>query len=190
MSVNNIKIKSGAGFTLQNFSKKNLGGFTLLEMIIALFIITVGIGGVVALINQSLIASQITASKLVASYLAQEGIELVRNIRDTNWLQGIDWLANNINPNPNSKEIIDYKMSSLLDSSRLDDFICLGLAEFYYYNGPICVATPGTTPTPYQRTISVILIDGNSIRVISEVKWKERGREHVITVEEILYDWK
>ena len=65
--------------------------FTLIEVIIALFLITVGMLGPFALLQKTLAFTAITSSQLVASYLAQEGVELVRNIRDTNWLGRESW---------------------------------------------------------------------------------------------------
>ena len=70
-----------------NIKYKSKRGFTLLEVITAIFILTVGTGASFALIQQTLLASSLIEFKLIASYLAQEGIEIVRNIRDTNWLQ-------------------------------------------------------------------------------------------------------
>jgi len=62
-------------------------GFTILEVIVAIFVLTVAVGGSFVLIQQTLIAASLAQSKLAAHYLAQEGIEIVRNIRDTNWLK-------------------------------------------------------------------------------------------------------
>ncbi len=62
-------------------------GFTLLEVIIAIFLITVGVGGAFALIQRTITFTAVTSSQLTATYLAQEGIERVRNTRDGNWLR-------------------------------------------------------------------------------------------------------
>lgn len=66
-------------------------GFTLLEVIIAIFLITVGITAVLLLITKTLGAMSLSFSQLKAAYLAQEGIEVIRNIRDTNWVEGNEW---------------------------------------------------------------------------------------------------
>jgi len=65
--------------------------FTLIEVVVAIFLITVGIGGSFHLVNSLMDFSSISSSRLQAAYLAQEGIELVRNIRDSNWLAGDPW---------------------------------------------------------------------------------------------------
>src|SRR3989338_10456135 len=68
-------------------------GFTLIEVIVAVFVLTIGVVGVFALVNQTMAASSILTSRLIAAYLAQEGIEIARNIRDGNFLEAgePDW---------------------------------------------------------------------------------------------------
>ena len=61
--------------------------FTLIEVVVATFIIVAGTSGVFGLIQRTIAANSAASSKLVASYLAQEGIEDVRNQRDSNWLK-------------------------------------------------------------------------------------------------------
>ena len=62
-------------------------GFTLLEVLAALFIMMMGVLGIFGLITRTVTFDSSVNSQLVASYLAQEGLELVRNIRDTNFLK-------------------------------------------------------------------------------------------------------
>jgi len=61
-------------------------GFSLLEVIIALFVLSVGILGMLSLISNSISNSNGAKDMIVASQLAQEGVELVRNKRDSNAL--------------------------------------------------------------------------------------------------------
>lgn len=69
-------------------------GFTLIEVIVAIFVLTIGVLGVFQVVQNITFFSQINSSKLVATYLAQEGIELVRNQRDSNWVAGRPWAEN------------------------------------------------------------------------------------------------
>lgn len=62
-------------------------GFTLIEIIASVFIITIGIGGVFSVITKYSQMTQWETENFIASYLAQEGIEIARNIRDTNWVK-------------------------------------------------------------------------------------------------------
>lgn len=72
---------------------KNQQGQTLIETIVAAFILTMGIGAALGLANYSLGVSTNIRNQTIAMGLAREGIEVVKNIRDTNWLR--DTLSNN-----------------------------------------------------------------------------------------------
>ena len=61
-------------------------GFTLIELIITIFILSVAIVGVFGAFSMMVILTSDAADRLTAAYLAQEGMEIVRNIRDSNWL--------------------------------------------------------------------------------------------------------
>lgn len=69
---------------------KHHKGFSLIEVTTAIFILTVGVLGVFALIQRTLAFSNNSSPQLTATYLAQEGLEAIRNIRDSNWLEQRD----------------------------------------------------------------------------------------------------
>lgn len=76
---------------------KNQGGFTLTEVMIGIMILTVAIVSATNLLVGLIQSNKNNLTTLQAYYLAQEGIEAVRNIRDTNWLHNLDWLGANSN---------------------------------------------------------------------------------------------
>jgi hypothetical protein len=57
----------------------------MLEVLLSVFVLSVGLMTIVAVINGSLDYSYETRDKIIATGLAQEGIELVRNVRDNNF---------------------------------------------------------------------------------------------------------
>lgn len=61
------------------------GGFTYVEVILSVFLLSIGIIAVMILIGQSIRESIAVKDQQIASLLAQEGTELVRNLRDNNW---------------------------------------------------------------------------------------------------------
>jgi type II secretory pathway pseudopilin PulG len=110
-------------------------GFTLVEVIVAIFLLTVGIIGVSALITSTISSATHSSQKLVAAYLAQEGIEIVRNIRDTNWIEqvtnpAIPWDEGI----PEGSWEADYT-SETLDNSYTGKFLNIGSNGFYHYSG-------------------------------------------------------
>ena len=70
---------------------KNDAGFTILEVVVAISLITVGITAIFTLYQQTISITRVSSQRLIAAYLAQEGIEIVRNIRDTNWIEDQAW---------------------------------------------------------------------------------------------------
>lgn len=72
------------------FQSKNKG-FTLIEVLAAVFILTVAIFAIFNVIQNLSIYYKTASSRLTAAYLAQEGMELARNKRDTSLIQGLGW---------------------------------------------------------------------------------------------------
>ncbi|MFA6520567.1 MAG: prepilin-type N-terminal cleavage/methylation domain-containing protein [Candidatus Paceibacterota bacterium] len=75
---------------LKIFSKKNKGGFTLVETLVAISIFTVSILGLMSILSSGISSTTYAKNKMIAGYLAQEGIEYVRNMRDTAALTAAD----------------------------------------------------------------------------------------------------
>lgn len=67
--------------------KTHQQGQTLIETLVAAFILVMGITAAVSLASYSLGISTNIKQRVVAIGLAREGIEVVKNMRDTNWLQ-------------------------------------------------------------------------------------------------------
>lgn len=68
--------------------KEKLKGFTYIEIIISVFLLSVGIISLVQLVSKGVNLSVDSRDEMIASQLAQEGVELVRNVRDNNRVQG------------------------------------------------------------------------------------------------------
>ena len=156
-------------------------GFTLLEVITAVFVVMVGIGGTVTLINQTVRFSQTVSSKLIASYLAQEGIEIVKNIRDSNflnihktgngnWDDGLaqgDWEA-------------DYNTQGLSQPYTTGNYLNIDASGSYGYSFG--------APTEFKRKIN-ISINGEIREVRIFVIWEEKGQTYEVVAQENLYQW-
>jgi len=63
-------------------------GFTLIEIGMAVAIMAIGVVGIYALVPRITSVASISNNQFIASQLAKEGLEIVRNIRDSNWLAG------------------------------------------------------------------------------------------------------
>jgi Tfp pilus assembly protein PilV len=65
-------------------------GFSLVEVFVAIFFILVGVLAVLDLFIPSIRMTSNSQKVVTASFLAQEGIEIVRNMRDNNAVRGAD----------------------------------------------------------------------------------------------------
>ena len=59
-------------------------GFTLVETLVAVAILMIAIAGPLTIANQALTAALGSRNAMVATYLAQEGVESIKNIKDNN----------------------------------------------------------------------------------------------------------
>ena len=165
-------------------------GFTILEVMTAIFILTVGVGAALSLMNQTLATGSVIEQRLIASYLAQEGIEIVRNIRDSTWLEkrantGIDW-DEYLQKNVNGWEA-DYTSLTLTPYSGSGTPLNIQTDGFYGYGA-------ADAETTFKRKITIAEIDPSSPdpdqrKVIVDVTWEERGRTHFFTTLEYITNW-
>ena len=64
-------------------------GFTLIETMIAVFILVLAMNGLLGLISSSLFSARYAKNEMIANYLIQETIDSIRNDRDTIAFQNI-----------------------------------------------------------------------------------------------------
>jgi len=66
---------------------ENSAGFTIIELVISILILSVAVIAVSSAFFVMTILTSDAADRLTATYLAQEGMEIARNMRDENWLK-------------------------------------------------------------------------------------------------------
>lgn len=158
---------------------------TFLELLVAVFVLIVGISGTVGLIQRTISSASMAASQLKAAYLAQEGIEVVRNIRDSSWVNNHTWL-NNINDNCSCCEVAyDHDGNTGMTP-------CSGgnPRQLTFFNGFYGYSTnPAAEESVFSRRIRTSMV-GDYLRVEATVFWFERGDTRSVTVVENLYNWR
>ena len=158
---------------------KSSKGFTLLEMIFTIFILTVGIVGIYGAITRMISQSADVSDRLIASYLAQEGIEITRNLRDGNWLEGVDWDTGI------DDAVIDCSAGCEADFNETSEMIAYA-DRFLYFNANGFYSYTGADQTKYKRKIIVTNLTATSVSVKVEVYWDDK----TLSVEERLHNWK
>lgn len=172
-----------------NNNKNNQKGFTLAELMIAIFVFTVGILGAYVAIQQSSQFIKHTSNHLTAAYLAQEGVEIIKNIRDTNFLEKHLGYDSN-NPWDEGFETDGcYEIDWNMVYEQVDPGILTCASRYLKLdtNGTYNYSTD--VPTKFQREIWVSS-DGPDAKLITvKVKWQEGSKNYQFETIEKIYNW-
>lgn len=154
-------------------------GFTLVEVLVALALLTAGL---IPAFLQAASAVRLTGqvrNSLIATHLAQEGVETVRAMRDDNWF---------------ASRPFDTGLTGCISGCRIqyDSAVPLPLAG----NPPIKL-DPLTglyqyaagADTGFTRTLTITEPTTHELRVVSAVSWNEHSGVKTITLEYYLFDW-
>jgi len=170
-------------------SHQNQKGQSLIETMVAISVIIIGLFSIFALASFSLSSQGASKTQIVATNLAREGIEVVRNIRDSNWL-AID--AGVLLPSDWWKDIDEGYWRAELKIGDRTWQLASGGGEDYRLkldSSSRYTHAPGENAVFY-RKIYIDRIGNNQIKVQSIVDWVERGRSHNIILEDRLYNWE
>lgn len=175
-------------------------GFTIIELIVTVFILSIAVIGVFGAFSIMVILTTNIADRLQAAYLAQEGVEIIRNIRDSNWLEmdsnagagawddglslceggsvcQVDYTTTGSDSNP----VVPWQENSYLKIDKDNSFYGYGDGE----------------KTKFRRKITVDdSIEPYLMKVTVEVFWDEKpsilnplGSPGSIQIQDTLYNW-
>lgn len=151
-------------------------GFTLVEALVALFVLLLAVTPAFWLSSSSVNLAASVRNNLIAANLAQEGIEVIRAMRDRNWFTAQPFAAG----------LTGGTYQVVWDSDAVapdaDAFLKTDANGVYNY-------TTGTDSI-FKRTITITNVSGVELQVQSQVSWQERNRSKTVSVEAHLFDWK
>lgn len=177
--------------TVNNSSQK---GFTLIEILAVIFIIAVGVTGVFALVQTTTSSSRLVSYQLTATYLAQEGVELVRSVRDTNWLEDrytpedVSWDEDLAESLSDEKYQLDYTLLGQKDSGWDPDFLDYSESRYLNQNENGYNYEPGDK-SRFKRRIKLER-SPDIIVVRVRVEFEFQGETHKVSSQEKLYKWR
>jgi len=168
-----------------NFSSKSQ---TLIETIAAVGIVIIAVIAILSLSFSNLMIGERGGERITATGLAREGIEVVRNIRDSNWLDPNKYWPYGLN---NGFYIVNYNSTSLTNADSSTISSCDNCRLYLTTNGLYTHNPLGNTLTPFRRLITISDGDNSFEKKITvEVFWSGRGGSHLIRLEERLTNWR
>jgi len=168
-------------YTYSKFHFKH--GFTLVETMIAIFILTVSIGGPFSIITKGLRAAFFARDQITASYLAQEAVEYIRNERDENTLSTRVWLFG----------LDDCRSSNGCDIDIQSDTIipCPCPPLVYDESSGFYNHDPGTGAA-FIRNVRLGDVSGTTdeVTVTVDISWSTGPLTHSFSVKEHIFNWQ
>lgn len=150
---------------------------------VALGILIVAIFAVFSMITRAVSLNRVVSQQYVATYLAAEGLELVKNITDSNRL--VCSTAWNEGASPDGTYELTYTDDTLMRRvSMPTNKLRINTNGFYQYESG--------EPTPFRRAVTIETInDDKEIRVTAWVTWEGRGgSKSDVKLEDHFFKWR
>jgi type II secretory pathway pseudopilin PulG len=198
-------------------SRFKKGGFTLIETLVAVFILMTSVAAPLTVASRGLTAALITKNQITAFYLAQDALEYVRFARDTNCLlvnnsagcgssPTAEWLVGDGSANAIDLTSCTTATGCYLDSTSQNPVkpaacgaVCsmpfVSTSKYLTYtaaNGFFNYASVGSgvTKTIFVRKVTLAQISTTEYLLTVNVYWIDLGVTHTVTVTENIFDWE
>lgn len=172
-------------------TKTNMrSGSYIIEALVAISLVFVGLLGVFGLITRSTNMNKDVQNRVVATYLAGEGIEVIKNIIDTN-VEGYNkkgapvWNAKLRDGNYQ----VQYDTNSgVIESLYLGNSSSTTPLSLNKSNGRYSYL--GGETTIYFRTVRVEGVGGDKLRTSSFVDWTTDGKNYSVFLQDTFTNWR
>lgn len=179
----------------------NQAGFTLVEALVSVLILSASLVAITSLFTRALQATMIGQQYLIASKLAQEGVEMIRVKRNNNLIAQGDGSTPNIDWDDNLYGTFEIEASQAFTGPGGENILAHGetlspaqnparALRIYtsgIHEGKYTYTTNGTgfVPGNFTRVITVTNINAHSASVRATVRW---GSGSVFELSTVLYD--
>ena len=153
----------------------NQKGFSLIEVTVSIAIITIGLIAIISLFNSNIKNEIRSRNKLIAVYLANESIEIVRQQRDNNWFKGVNWMTD-FDVHPMNGSIVGLNNSNndiregweIASANVLNIKVYLSNNSYVQHQSPaVQVAAFGWEKTRFERYLTITLGDGDDANTVA-----------------------
>jgi len=191
-------------------------GLTFIEAMAALGILIIGVIAGLTLAAYNLNVSVAAEGRLLAANFAREGIEVIRQIRDSNWLSGAGWSENILEDAENHYRLItkfDPAANQWVTQDVTDDIDSCTVCQIYYDSSTgVYNHDPLKEKTDYRRLIRVnhicwvngldqevilgigAVCSGNQeligYQLTAQVTWRDNNQDHSLEAVDRIYNWR
>jgi len=170
---------------------------------VAISILALSLAGPFVAVRSALGGSYVARDQLIASALAQEGLEYIRSIRDNNYLEGgaSTWMSGlssklcygnaptrycTVDPNLGDTPAAIVEYTSITPGNCNAGARCLYISANDLYNQQ----NDGTVSSrQFKRVVQLFRLSDTEVRVVVEVHWSTSGKAYTVTVTDTLRDW-
>lgn len=171
---------------ISHYIQKTHQAFTLLEMLFAVIIFSFALVSLISITGKGVVATITAKNQLTAQYLAEELIEVARNVRDSNYVTGTaEWNTGIVECTESELCGVDYSQKPVLKTGR----------ETLYENngvfGPAdIIGGGGESIFSRELYFKPFGSDSNQGELISTVRWQEKGVERKFELKTYIADWQ
>lgn len=185
-STSEERRESGSFHGIRAMAKQTRSGFTLIETFVAITVLLVSLAGPLTLAAQALRSAYFARDEITAYYLAQEGLEYARAVRDQNYLASPQspWLNG----------IADCVSATCqIDFPNFSHTICAqGVCQPLSFDPATGLFQTKTgTASIYTRALTIVPVANNSdeVKVSVTMTWFSGGINRTFTLSEHLFNW-
>jgi prepilin-type N-terminal cleavage/methylation domain-containing protein len=162
-------------------------GFTLIETLVAIVILTVSIAGPITIASKGIASAIFARDQITAFYLAQEAVEYIRNKRDENNINGNGWIDG-------LSECIDGNICTIdINESIAENIIrqCPGgVCPLLKYDDSTNFYNYSTgKDSNFTRETNIKIIDAKEVAITTTLSWKTGTLTKSFKVKEHIFDW-
>ncbi len=172
-------------------SSQSERGFTLIETLVALTVLTIGMSAVITLISHGLKTVSFYQNQTTAFYLAVEGIEFIRSWRDDNFIQENPWLKDlNDCTSPSSCYVTPAPDTGQPYIAKCNPD-CPNLK--YSAGKNLYNYSPSAVDTPFSREIQISSaadFGPDEREIVSKVTWQDRYGARNIELKAHIFEWQ
>ncbi|PJE50543.1 MAG: hypothetical protein COV29_04010 [Candidatus Yanofskybacteria bacterium CG10_big_fil_rev_8_21_14_0_10_36_16] len=164
-------------------------GFTLVEVAISTVILGIFMSALLFILSLSISSATTVKNNFVAAFLAQEGVELMNNLRHEDWIQGREFgsFGSILGAVSDGEYRIQWDSLELMSLNGNPQLLIDDSTGLYgYSDGGIVGGNSGF----YRKVIVETVVPDIEKRVTVRIEWSDDGNAKQINTEWHAFNWK